>query len=526
MKRTNIDQRESVARALDRIHEATSKPTGLNVNELWGEYQILGDLYDMDYLEATIIAVLWKERTAGKDALSKAISPSLGDLGEHIGMLVQSGSISTSGAENEETFSLTADFRRILEEGEAHVRPMKDCFEGLRKASRWDLANPRWLASFEAGFKLPGNESFRKTDETFGIGNYPQKSRTAFWILAGDFIRHFSKGLCEDDDSDINGLTAGDIAPLVKDGLVTVLTFEDEPARYVISPAAAGELFHGREEIVQYGGLAKCASIVPRSKIEAKELFFSAEAEEDISRLQSRISYFGFRAACAILSRKGHTPAILALIWGPPGTGKTEAVRQLALRSGRDLVVLDPAKLSNRYVGTTEKAYRRLFLEYRYVCAVSDNIPILLLNEADAILSRRVPVGQAVDKEENSVTDVILQEMEQMLGILIATTNLTDSMDSAFDRRFLLKTELGLPDEMARRKIWKANIPELSDDDTLALASLFQMSGAQINNVAVKRDMAEVFDDGDFGMPFIMDLCEKELALERKKKGCRRRIGF
>ena len=64
--------------------------------------------------------------------------------------------------------------------------------------------------------------------------------------------------------------------------------------------------------------------------------------------------------------------------------------------------------------------------------------PILLFNEADAIFGiRQEGATRAVDKMENSIQNIILQEMEKLDGILIATTNLTTNLDKAFERRFL-----------------------------------------------------------------------------------------
>ena len=58
------------------------------------------------------------------------------------------------------------------------------------------------------------------------------------------------------------------------------------------------------------------------------------------------------------------------------------------------------------------------------------------------------------------------------------------------------------------------------------LAKEYRMSGGQINNVAAKRSMAEIYYDGPRGLEYIERLCELELALERKKRGHGKKIGF
>ena len=58
--------------------------------------------------------------------------------------------------------------------------------------------------------------------------------------------------------------------------------------------------------------------------------------------------------------------------------------------------------------------------------------PILLFNEADAIIGKRqVGAERAVEKMENSIQNIILPEIEQLDGILIATTNLAEKVDGS-----------------------------------------------------------------------------------------------
>ena len=48
-------------------------------------------------------------------------------------------------------------------------------------------------------------------------------------------------------------------------------------------------------------------------------------------------------------------------------------------------------------------------------------------------------MGHSVDRMDNAMQNIILQEIEDLDGILIATTNQTSNLDSAFDRRFIYK---------------------------------------------------------------------------------------
>lgn len=125
--------------------------------------------------------------------------------------------------------------------------------------------------------------------------------------------------------------------------------------------------------------------------------------------------------------------------YGTPGTGKTETVLQIARKTGRDLIQVNVSEVKSMWVGESEKNIKGIFDDYKQKVKQSVKAPILLFNEADAIIGKRqVGAERAVEKMENSIQNIILQEIEQLDGILIATTNLAENMDKAFERRFLM----------------------------------------------------------------------------------------
>jgi len=111
------------------------------------------------------------------------------------------------------------------------------------------------------------------------------------------------------------------------------------------------------------------------------------------------------------------------------------------------------------WVGGSEKNIKALFERYRQYVKKIENKPVLFFNEADAIIGKRMEFNdksRAVDQMENTVQNIILQEMENLDGILIATTNLTKNMDTAFERRFLYKITFNKPEKEVRHHIWKS----------------------------------------------------------------------
>ena len=61
------------------------------------------------------------------------------------------------------------------------------------------------------------------------------------------------------------------------------------------------------------------------------------------------------------------------------------------------------------------------------------------------INKRTENISHSIEKMDNAMQNIILQEIEDLEGILIATTNLTSNLDSAFERRFLFKIEFHKP---------------------------------------------------------------------------------
>ena len=119
--------------------------------------------------------------------------------------------------------------------------------------------------------------------------------------------------------------------------------------------------------------------------------------------------------------------------------------------------------------------------------------------------------------------NIILQEMEQLEGIMIATTNLTGSLDAAFERRFLYKIEFEKPSPAERRHIWQSMLPDLTEEDALSLAQRFDFSGGQIENIARKRIVSDILADRDsIDLDAIIESCKCESLC----KGNTRKIGF
>ena len=235
------------------------------------------------------------------------------------------------------------------------------------------------------------------------------------------------------------------------------------------------------------------ADIIRHDKIEMRPMFYNEKVRQHTERLMSLMSADNYDAICQRLREKKLGTGFTCLFYGSPGTGKTETALQIARQTGRDIMRVELSQLRDQYVGESEKQVKALFKRYAKIAQESSIVPILLFNEADGIINRRMEhVQHSVDKMENAIQNIILQELENFNGILIATTNLTSTLDPAFERRFLYKINFEKPDLSVRKSIWHAMIPELDESTVNTIASRFPFSGGQIRNVATKLSIDSI----------------------------------
>jgi len=216
------------------------------------------------------------------------------------------------------------------------------------------------------------------------------------------------------------------------------------------------------------GMTTQSAEITSHKDIVFKNLYYNPSVEQQIQRLHSLLEEKNFRMVQKRLQERSFHKGIACLFYGSPGTGKTETALQLAKSSGRDVMQVSMSQIRSKWVGESQKNIQEVFASYKERVRASKLCPILLFNEADAIIGNRMEVTtSSVDKMENSIQNVILQEMENLEGIMIATTNLERSLDAAFERRFLYKIKFEKPSLQVRTKIWQSMLPDV-DEATLS----------------------------------------------------------
>ena len=254
--------------------------------------------------------------------------------------------------------------------------------------------------------------------------------------------------------------------------------------------------------------------LISCQEIKEKELFYNASEGAQVARLRQLLSRDRFVEVQHRLADKGLRTGVAVLLSGGPGTGKTETVRQLARETGRDLLMIDISSIKSKWVGESEKNTKAIFDRYKRLCQGSEVAPILFINECDAILGKRMEHAEhSADKMQNAMQNILLQALEDLEGVVICTTNLSQTLDDAFERRFLMKVTFDKPEADVRSRIWRSMIPELSEKDAHTLADHYaDFSGGNCENVMRKAAIEQVLNGTEPTLQELETFCREEQA--------------
>ena len=269
-------------------------------------------------------------------------------------------------------------------------------------------------------------------------------------------------------------------------------------------------------------------NLIKTDTIKEKKLFYSEENQKEIDRLKNALQDEKLKPIQQRLADAGLPVGVAVLLYGAPGTGKTESVMQIAKETGRSIVHVDISEAKSAWFGESEKRVKKIFTSYKNACELAEKkgelIPILLFNEADALISKRKEdTSGNCAQTENAIQNIILEELENLKGIFIATTNLVANMDSAFERRFLFKIKFENPSPEAKTAIWMNKLTWLDKEAATEFARDYDFSGGQIDNIVRKIAMNEVITGEIPAINEIHDMCKNE---KLETTNGTKRVGF
>ena len=151
-------------------------------------------------------------------------------------------------------------------------------------------------------------------------------------------------------------------------------------------------------------------------------------------------------------TKMGIKPPKGALIYGPPGCGKTLLGRALATETGANMILVRGPEILSKWLGESEKAIREIFRK-----AKTSSPCVVIFDELDSLA--RYKSGESGGSGE-TILSQLLTEIEEGISsrvVVIGITNRPDVLDSSLLRTGRLDLVLYVtpPDEKGRLEIIK-----------------------------------------------------------------------
>ena len=177
---------------------------------------------------------------------------------------------------------------------------------------------------------------------------------------------------------------------------------------------------------------------------------------------------------------------------------------------------VDISKIRGKYVGESEENASGIFKEYYRVAKQTKQMPILLFNESDALISKRMDIRNSVDAMSNALQNIFLEELENFKGILIATTNHIQNMDEAFDRRFLMKIRFQKPSGETRKNIILQHLPMLDAHALQTLSDAYAFTGAELTNLVRRVRIFELIENRNPTLEELLQIADSEKDMRKR----------
>lgn len=160
-------------------------------------------------------------------------------------------------------------------------------------------------------------------------------------------------------------------------------------------------------------------------------------------------------------------PRMNILMYGAPGTGKSEFCKFLGKELDRKVLVMKGSDILSKWVGGTEENIAAAFRR-----AESENA-ILFFDEIDGLVQERESANASW---EVSQVNELLQQMENFNGVMVAATNFSKNLDPAIMRRFTFKLEFDYLDDEGKRiffeKMFKTELTDAEYEELKMIQNL------------------------------------------------------
>lgn len=320
------------------------------------------------------------------------------------------------------------------------------------------------------------------------------------------------------------GLVRSQDLQILKEDLIEFTFFDiGIDSDVTLTQKAKEQLFANDSQVVKNAFKPTLCNYIDPQSISQVQLHFDDSLQSKLDGIRRALMPNSYGIIKGRMKERQLKGGLTILLHGLPGTGKTESVYQIARATNRVILRLEISKIKAMWVGESERNVKKVFTEYKRARKSYAQEPILLFNEADAIFSKRREVSNGVDQMENSLQNILLQELEEFEGILVATTNMTGNLDAAFERRFLFKLEFKMPSTDTRKKLLMSAFKDMNNEHLNEMARQFTFTGSAIQNVQRRLMLMELMNESF--SPDIM-LIKQFLSEEVSGFSGGQRIGF
>lgn len=206
--------------------------------------------------------------------------------------------------------------------------------------------------------------------------------------------------------------------------------------------------------------------------------------------------------------------SVALLLYGMPGTGKSEFVYFLGHTLGREVLLKRSSDIRSMWVGETEKNIANAFTE------AQESDRILFFDEADTFL---FPRASAQRSWEISFTNEILTQLESYKGIVAFATNDMEGLDHAALRRFKFKIEFRplKPEGVLHfyNKLLRPLVQGKTDLSEYGLAQLKNISGLTPGDFAVVKDQFLFVDPSAITHEKLIEAMRGEVTYKKSEQG-------
>ena len=155
--------------------------------------------------------------------------------------------------------------------------------------------------------------------------------------------------------------------------------------------------------------------LIYHDQIQKRNLFYNSGEELQLEPIKKSFSNTAFTILQSRLKSKNMSAGITVLLYGSPGTGKTETVYQLAKKHNRPIFKVEISETKSMWFGEIQKLVKKIFTDYYNFKKTQKICPILLFNESDAIIGKRKSAGSSsVSDTENAIQNVLLEELKTL----------------------------------------------------------------------------------------------------------------